>query len=102
MVFTVAIEVEEDGADQTKNFRPTRRIECKLTTDHAQSSYGQPVLVMPDGSVFGACDVIQGARAKAWVAVTQANATYRSDSQEFALIDRFRVCDPIQAAERAV
>lgn len=30
----------------------------KLTTDHATSSYGQPVLVAPDGRAFGPGDIL--------------------------------------------
>ena len=41
----------------------TNNAEYILTTDHAASSYGQPVLVDANGTAFGAVDRIEAERA---------------------------------------
>ena len=98
MVMTVAIEIESVDADKTKNFRADRIIDATLTTEHSQSSYGVPVLVMPDGGVYGPCDIIPGTRCKAHVAVVLANGKHNGqDTPEFLLINRFRQSDPVWA-----
>lgn len=44
-------------------------MEYRLTTDHAASSYGQPVLVDEDGEAYGVADVLpNGQSAEAYVA----------------------------------
>lgn len=34
-------------------------VEFRITTDHATSSYGQPVVVAPDGEALGAADMYE-------------------------------------------
>jgi hypothetical protein len=96
MQITLSIPVET-SSDLSKNFRPDASIRCILTTDHSASSYGQPVLVAEDGTAYGASDLLPGTRAKAWVAVTTATSHFSGSSEEFALANKFRMCDPIQA-----
>lgn len=42
-----------------------------LSTDHAASSYGQPVLVAPDGLAFGPADLLSGAQVAEALGTTQ-------------------------------
>ena len=98
MTMTVTIEIENVDANKAKNFTADRVVDATLTTEHSQSSYGVPVLVMPDGSVYGSCDIIPGTRCKAHVAVVLANSQHNSqDTTEFELINRFRASDPVWA-----
>lgn len=39
-------------------FTDSKKALWKLTTDHATSSYGQPVLVGPDGQAYGPKDSV--------------------------------------------
>jgi hypothetical protein len=98
MIMTVQIEIESEDADTSKNFRADRTVDATLTTEHSQSSYGVPVLVMPDGGVYGSCDIVPGTRCKAHVAVVLANSQHSGqDTPQFDIINRFRHSDPVWA-----
>ena len=47
-------------------------INYRLTTDHAASSYGQPVLVDDDGTAYGPADVISPESADGFFAAVRA------------------------------
>jgi hypothetical protein len=62
-------------------------LEYTLTTDHASSSYGAPVLVSPDGTAYGAMDTLPNGEA-AWWEVSGAN-WHDSTEAEKSLRDKF-------------
>jgi hypothetical protein len=57
------------GLDNTKG---------TLTTEHAASSYGQPVLVR-DGIAYGASDMIDGMCARDYACMYQLDIDYESE-----------------------
>lgn len=57
-----------------------------LSTDHAASSYGQPVLVGPDGAVYGPLDTLEyeGRTMDAWAVVRGMAPLADADARDLA------------------
>ena len=58
-----------------------------LTTDHAASSYGFPVLVGPDGTAFGPEDHIPGTSSPAWMWVDWASVTPEAEPMQARFVN---------------
>lgn len=64
-------------------FSEKARHDYTFTTNHAASSYGNPVLVSPEGKVFGADDVLPNG-APAWYVVKMSISSLDQEGQDIA------------------
>ena len=87
MTVTLILAHSYYGQDEGRSSIAKTLAEYMLTTDHAASSYGSPVLVAPDGVAYGPLDTLPNGQS-AWWEVEHAN-WHDASVDEMALGDKF-------------